>query len=427
MGEKTVNSLKEFVGVLEMIDPNQEVFFRGESNYFKFRTPSIYRQYQGEVATRSHEYCERLFAESSEVDFNSLRPFERLTEVQHFGGLTRFIDITSNALVALFFATDNDDNDGYVYIYKSSETKVDVGDTAYLKAAVNFIDSGVVRDFLSKNDDRSFEDLTAAIREFDPQGNRIFERKNEVYETLSQAQIVIATKSNPRIIRQQGAFILPAYEVGADYETQTEFIGESIANLGLKDSDGTGVLVIHVPKEKKAGIRRTLSNVGVNIGAIYPDIEHQSQVVASYLGEMRVNAEVQREPVEEKKQVHEVPKASQTMGEQRFNVVENESDVVETLIESLRKSPNFNTTHAVIRRLDAVVDVLSDTQMHSILEALRMNDQVSWILSNEDVALFYEKIMNRFKKAANLEKFENLEPLWSRIEEAVQRLSDLED
>ncbi|WP_259718922.1 hypothetical protein [Weissella confusa] len=27
MGEKTVNSLKEFVGVLEMIDPNQEVFF----------------------------------------------------------------------------------------------------------------------------------------------------------------------------------------------------------------------------------------------------------------------------------------------------------------------------------------------------------------------------------------------------------------
>ena len=56
-----------------------------------------------------------------------------------------------------------------------------------------------------------------------------------------------------------------------------------------------------------------------------------------------------------------------------------------------------------------------------------MNDQVSWILSDEDVALFYEKIMNRFKKAANLEKFENLEPLWSRIEEAVQRLSDLED
>lgn len=153
----------------------------------------------------------------------------------------------------MFFATDNDDNDGYVYIYKSSETKVDVGDTAYLKAAVNFIDSGVVRDFLSKNDDRSFEDLTAAIREFDPQGNRIFERKNEVYETLSQAQIVIATKSNPRIIRQQGAFILPAYEVGADYETQTEFIGESIANLGLKDSDGTGVLVIHVPKEKRRG------------------------------------------------------------------------------------------------------------------------------------------------------------------------------
>ncbi|XFE91581.1 hypothetical protein ABZM74_000157 [Weissella confusa] len=142
---------------------------------------------------------------------------------------------------------------------------------------------------------------------------------------------------------------------------------------------------------------------------------------------MRVNAEVQREPVEEKKQVHEVLKASQTMGEQRFNVVENESDVVETLIESLRKSPNFNTTHAVIRRLDAVVDVLSDTQMHSILEALRMNDQVSWILSDEDVALFYENIMNRFKKAANLEKFENLEPLWSRIEEAVQRLSDLED
>ena len=68
MGEKTVNSLKEFVGVLEMIDLIK-CFFVVNQIILEFRTPSIYRQYQGEVATRSHEYYERLFAESKRSGF----------------------------------------------------------------------------------------------------------------------------------------------------------------------------------------------------------------------------------------------------------------------------------------------------------------------------------------------------------------------
>ncbi len=48
--------------------------------------------------------------------------FDTLTLLQHYGSNTRILDMTSNALVALYFATSTNLNeDGYVYLLSGSQ------------------------------------------------------------------------------------------------------------------------------------------------------------------------------------------------------------------------------------------------------------------------------------------------------------------
>lgn len=78
--------------------------------------------------------------------------------------MTRFLDITQNSLVALYFAVEKTDEDGFVFVYRNSELKTDEGDTdtAYLKAAIHFIETKIVSDFIksgeSISDDVSDQD-----------------------------------------------------------------------------------------------------------------------------------------------------------------------------------------------------------------------------------------------------------------------------
>lgn len=62
------------------------------------------------------------------------------------------------------------------------------------------------------------------------------------------------------------------------------------------------------------------------------------------------------------------------------------------LIDDLEKSGNFRSTHLAIAGLDEYINYLSRDEVQKILQASENNDQVSWIRTDEDVALFYGKI-----------------------------------
>ncbi len=61
------------------------------------------------------------------------------------------------------------------------------------------------------------------------------------------------------------------------------------------------------------------------------------------------------------------------------------------LIQELAKSPNFSMTHALVARLAAYDDFTTE-QVVDVVESLRTNRQVRWILGDRDVAEFYRKI-----------------------------------
>lgn len=109
MSEVMIKNVTEFVEVIRQIETNDEteLFFHGHADCVYEAEPTIFRKNkQGE---RSHLQNEKylfndIVTQCPEEFKDCQYTFEYLVKMQHYGLPTRLLDITSNALVALYFA-----------------------------------------------------------------------------------------------------------------------------------------------------------------------------------------------------------------------------------------------------------------------------------------------------------------------------------
>ena len=102
------------------------IFYRGHSNETYELEPSIYRKNdKGDFLYIENE--DKIYRETIAkvpYDFNSKNTIESLVLMQHYGVPTRILDLTTNPLVALYFACDDDKNkdaDGEVIVFDIPE------------------------------------------------------------------------------------------------------------------------------------------------------------------------------------------------------------------------------------------------------------------------------------------------------------------
>ncbi|MEN6510971.1 MAG: hypothetical protein ABFD00_03965 [Chloroherpetonaceae bacterium] len=79
------------------------------------------------------------------------------------------------------------------------------------------------------------------------------------------------------------------------------------------------------------------------------------------------------------------------------------------LIEGLRISPNFASTHSLIRELAQDTD-FSNEQARRLFDAFFFNNQIHWIASDADVASFYQTLAQDYSESvteSELEQFKN--------------------
>jgi hypothetical protein len=283
--DQRIGVLSHFLSRLKDVEKTKGrvLFFRGHSkNRFQL-APSIYRN-PGLIANEATMLKELILRCPNDFD-GGISTFESLVKMQHYGLPTRLLDITSNPLAALHFACETheeDDDDGKVIVFGfdvKDEVKYFDSDTVSVLSNL----SRQPKDFEVPHHDGSVDLDTpkgkALLSEFNRQRaiqlllHDVRQDKPHFEPIVRPGDLgrVICVKSkldNPRIIRQDGAFLL----FGVNQKKQQPPVLDAKFILGE--------LVIR--RDAKKELSNELANLGITNASLFPEIDRVATHIRDY-------------------------------------------------------------------------------------------------------------------------------------------------
>ena len=266
------DSVGEFIAhVFRIEHDGREVFYRGHSNSKKYRLePSIFRKDErGNFVYRDTE--DRMYREllvSNSADFSGdIYTLDRLVRMQHYSLPSRLLDITSNPLIALYFACKSNPNqDGEVIVFSMERRQIKYFDSDTASCIANLTrvskESKDTIDF-SSNDIRKFnrqkpiKQLLHFIKEEKP----FFEGRLDPRH-LRSVICVKGKHTNNRISFQSGAFLL-------------------FGDEAILDEDGTPeIRLSRIAVTNKNKVLQELDQLNINESTVFPYIENSAKYIA---------------------------------------------------------------------------------------------------------------------------------------------------
>lgn len=328
-----IKTLSEFVEALAKVgecEKGKTRFFRGHSNIDYKLQPSIYRS--NHLIANEHNIIKDVLTECHEYFFPHDTLFDKLVKMQHYGYPTRLLDITYNALVALYFSVSKiDGTDGEVIVFDipNDEIKYHDSDTVAILSAISLQDKDFQSDqasivseykmfkekvfmlkeeaeileYLQDNNELllRFKKLSEEIQEL-PQNDKlninhyiivkeynsqenIVKLLNDVrkdksyflpiidYRDFKRILCVKPKANNPRILRQQGAFLI--------FGINDKKINQADLNLEWIVSQQEKKLIIDA--KSKVSILNELKSFGINHQTLFPELDKQAEhIIARY-------------------------------------------------------------------------------------------------------------------------------------------------
>ena len=332
-----INSVSDLSQILQTLgepEKGHTRFFRGHGDEGWQMLPSIYREdylieNEDKIIKDALTYCPDDFLPSDTL-------FEKLVKLQHYGYSTRLLDLTTNALVALYFAAWNEqhqDKDGELIILDipNEEIKYGDSDTVSILAAISLqpkpfdlreLKSKVAEEAKIEMEIRALDEINKMLvqeisKKFlyeqnseaeklfhnSSKGSRSLVNYNDVFlslfnkskdiismlhiihtdkpsfrpvinpDDLQRALCVRAKLNNARISRQQGCFLLFGIK---DNKTEAAAIPAEWQPSALSSQK------ILVKAESKDAIMKELESFGISKRTLFPELEAQAKEIMDY-------------------------------------------------------------------------------------------------------------------------------------------------
>lgn len=290
MAVKNIKNLAHFIAACSEIQVKSDhtLFYRGHASDAFSPFPTIFRN-QNEDPRRSRyvegesELFHSLVTQCPEEFKDCTSTFDFLVKMQHYGLPTRLLDVTSNPLVALYFACcsliplssrDSNAKNGQVLIYQIPNHEIKYFNSDTVSVISNLAKVGTNFDFSNEEDQNRFLHSI--------QAEKPYFKPNIRKEDLHSVICVKPKLDNRRIVKQSGAFFL--FGMG---KTKTD-------PIRIPDEYRPEIKHISIPKASKEDLLRELATLSISEATLFPEIDSVARFIRKDVKiKQRVTADVQ--------------------------------------------------------------------------------------------------------------------------------------
>jgi len=280
-----IDSVSSFIKAIKELresadGTSTELYFRGQEVEFWDIEPSIFRN---DMLSIEHKLMQ-IPLQKIPMEFKGFDSlFDVMTKYQHYGMCTRLLDLTTNPLVALYFAckihgqekyeTEDDpvEQEPYGVVYYTNnyypsqsldkEVKIVTALASYDLSKENTI--GTVLDKLRMDNLINEETKVRWLKK---------EYVGEFIKIIQRNYMVVPTYTNERLQRQNGVFLLASmFSVNIGANVKDGVITKSKNNL----RDEFASKYFYIKGENKESILKELDLYNINEATLFPELEHQ--------------------------------------------------------------------------------------------------------------------------------------------------------
>lgn len=387
---KSVDDYIKKVGILNSNknNPSAQLFFRGQAvDYWNISSTIVRNKKLG----IEHYLMSEPLRQIPNEFVNIGDGFEIMEKYQHYGMCTRLLDVTTNPLVALYFACEHHKEEEYTDSVSKESLKMSPIGIVYFKeenAPLKYDDFEVR--IISKlasydlNESRTLEEVIHKLYEdkiISGEQLKTWSNDKGLLEFINICQnvfTVLPIMNNDRLIRQSGAFLLPGQ---FNIECRKEKLKDAVitkAEANLRSEFEKEFF--YIDDEDKEKVRRELEHCNISEANLFPELEYQ-------LNYIRNNNNQQKRAVSDFK---------------RFEIFSNITD------ERLVVSDEYNLDY--IKKFIMELGI-EEKLAESLMNILKENQEVDWlkresVLSRIRVLMCKKLIKNNYSKrdAENITK-----------------------
>lgn len=295
-----ISSVDEYMREISKLNedkknPNAQLFFRGQAvDYWDIR-PSIFRD---RMLSVEHYLMSEPLRQIPNEFINLGDSFEIMEKYQHYGMCTRLLDVTTNPLVALYFACEHYEKEEYRNLESDDFESMSPQGIVYFKEEnmplkYNDLEVKIISRLASYdlNDAHTLEQIVGQLCEDGIISNEQAKRWSDEKGLLEFIHIcqgvctVLPVMNNDRLIRQSGAFLLPGkFNVAYRGDNlQDAIITKAESNLREEFEKS----FFYISDDNKEKIRIELEHCNISEANLFPELEYQLKYIRKHNEQQR--------------------------------------------------------------------------------------------------------------------------------------------